>query len=353
MKSRQINVLVIEASANMRKTLSDIIESSQNLNLAGTASDAFVGRDKIVRLQPDVLLINIELPRLDGSLFIKKLMPQHPIPIVVISPTDKASKKKTIEALSAGAVASIGYSSDSKEQNSVEWSEKLQKMITGAATEDVSRWKKIEKRQDQPPRTNNHLSHDIIAIGASTGGTEALIKVLKKLPNTLPGVVVVQHMPPGFTKMFAERLDQICMMDAKEAENNDQIVAGRILVAPGDFHLKVIKRGASYFVRSSKGEKVKGHRPSIDVMMRSVADSVGARSVGVILTGMGSDGAEGLLEMRKRGAVTLGQDRESSIVYGMPKVAFDLGATDKMLHIEDIGRTLVKICGRKNGGTLS
>ena len=342
MTHKKIKVLIIDDSALVRDILNKGLSSDPSIEVVGTAPDVYAGRDLIVQLRPDVLTLDIEMPRMDGIEFLQRLMPQYPIPVVVVSSLTQRGKYITMQALEAGAVDFVPKPVADIARGLGEMMMELRTKIKIASTANVSHWKNkkyehLQKLRSTGSKALAESTDKVIAIGASTGGTEAIKKVIENLPQTTPGVVIVQHMPPGFTKTFADRLNEQCLMQVKEAEHGDRILTGRVLIAPGgDKHLQVVRSGGYYQVQLVAGEKVNGHRPSVDVMMNSVAEHVGSNAYGVILTGMGSDGAHGLKAMKEAGAKTVGQDKTSSVVYGMPKVAFDLGAVDKQLHLDKI-----------------
>lgn len=346
MPVKVIRVLIIDDSALVRDILKKGLSADPNIEVVGAAPDVFVGRDMIVEHKPDVLTLDIEMPRMDGVEFLRRLMPQYPLPVVVVSSLTQKGKSITLQALEAGAVDYVPKPTADVARGLEGMMMELRTKIKIASTANVAHWK--NKRVDRTTQTlpgSKALAEStdkVIAIGASTGGTEAIRKVLEPLPPTMPGIVVVQHMPKGFTKTFADRLNEVCLLQVKEAETGDRITNGKALIAPGDFHMRVIRRGGYYEVICEDGEKVNGHRPAVDVLFHSVAEQVGTNAYGIILTGMGSDGAKGLKEMKDKGAKTIGQDEKTCIVYGMPKTAFDLGGVDKQLPLEQIPISLVQ-----------
>lgn len=349
---KKIRVLVIDDSALIRQILTQGLSLDPQIEVVGSAIDPYIARDKIVQLRPDVLTLDVEMPRMDGVEFLRKLMPQYPLPVVMVSSLTQRGKQITIEALEAGAVDFVSKPTSNVAQGMNNMLSELRKKVKTAAGANVSHWK--NKTPSQPSTTATISSRalaestdKVIAIGASTGGTEALKKVVCKFPATAPGVVIVQHMPPGFTKMFAERLNQLCAMEVKEAETGDRIRSGRILIAPGAKQLEVTRSGGMYQVRCEPGEKVSGHCPSVDVMMQSVAKNVGSNAIGVMLTGMGSDGAEGMLAMKNAGARNLAQDEASCVVFGMPKVAYEKGGAEKLVPLENIATKVISMLTEK------
>lgn len=335
-----IKVLIVDDSATARAVLCDILESDPSIEVVATASDAYIARDKIVELRPDVICLDVEMPRMDGITFLKKIMHYMPIPVVMVSSLTQSGAKTTIEALEAGAVDFVpklhSHIYDGKDEMKDELISKIK---------TASKARVFKRELKNQVRINNtslaETTNKILAIGASTGGTEALKDVLSRLPRNAPGTVVVQHMPANFTAPFAERLNSLCAMEVKEAKNGDSITPGVVLVAPGDYHMVIRRSGARYYVEIGSGEKVSGHRPSVDILFNSVAKIAGANAVGVILTGMGSDGAKGLLNMRNAGARTIGQDEASCVVYGMPKIAYEIGAVEKQSALDNIAQSIL------------
>lgn len=320
--SKKIKVLVIDDSLLFRETVARGIGTDKGIEVVGTAADPYQARDKIIELEPDVLTLDIEMPKMSGIEFLKKLMPQYPLPVVVVS----ALSDNVFKALDAGAVDFVAKPGGLKTSGMEIFINELIVKIKIASLAKVSIHKN-EYINEIADKCNCVVREEmIIAIGASTGGTEALYDIIKSMPRDMIGIVIAQHMPPLFTKMYAERLNNSCKMQVEEAKHGDLITPGKVLIAPGDYHMKVNKKGKSYIVELSKEDKVNGHRPSVDVLFNSVAEKAGSKSIGVILTGMGYDGAKGLMNMKKKGALTIGQDEKSCIVYGMPKVAYDIGA---------------------------
>jgi two-component system chemotaxis response regulator CheB len=344
---KKIRVLVIDDSALVRNILADGLNRSPNIEVVGTAPDPFIARDKIVQLRPDVLTLDVEMPKMDGVEFLRRLMPQYPLPVIMVSSLTVRGKQITLDALNAGAIDFVSKPTSNMMQGLSMMMGELIAKVEMAAKANVSHWKAsnraaIAERLRQTESTALAETTDkIVAIGASTGGVEAINRVVKSFPASMPGVVIVQHMPAGFTAMFSERLNQICAMKAKEAAHGDRVRNGTILVAPGDKHLRVVRSGGVYTVLLEGGEKVSGHRPSVDVMMHSVAQCAGRNAVGALLTGMGADGANGLVAMRQAGARTLAQDEQSSVVFGMPKVAWERGGAERLVALENIAATLI------------
>ncbi|MDJ0839133.1 MAG: chemotaxis response regulator protein-glutamate methylesterase [Acidobacteriota bacterium] len=340
-----IRVLVVDDSALVRKVLAAGLDMDPGIKVVGTASDPFVARDMIVRKMPNVLTLDVEMPRMDGVDFLRKLMPQFPLPVVMVSALTQRGKQITIEALEAGAVDFVTKPSSNLEEGLNAMMQELRTKVKIASMVNVSHWKsrKPAMRPKNKPRALAESTDKVVAVGASTGGTEAIREVLSYMPANMPGTVVVQHMPPGFTRMFAERLNQQCAAIVKEAESGDRIMPGRVLIAPGDKHMRVKRRGGIYEVVCEPGLPVMGHCPSVEVMMQSVAAEVGANAVGVMLTGMGRDGCTGLLAMRQAGASTIVQDESTCVVFGMPKEARDIGAAQRVLPLSQIGTSILRL----------
>ncbi len=343
---RIIRVLIVDDSALVRNILSQGLALDPGIEVVGTASDPYIARDKIIELAPDVLTLDVEMPRMDGVAFLRKLMPQYPLPVVMVSSLTQRGKQITMEALDAGAVDFVAKPTSNVAAGLNAMLMELRSKIKIAATANVSHWK--GKRPVVPTQAavagSSALAEStdkVIAIGASTGGTEAIRRVIEKFPATTAGTVIVQHMPGGFTKMFSERLNQLCSMQVKEAEHGDRIRTGLILIAPGGRQLEVVRSGGFYEIRLGGEEKVSGHCPSVDVMMHSVAKHVGANAIGAMLTGMGQDGSAGMLAMKQAGARCIAQDEASSIVFGMPKVAFEKGGAERLVPLDKIAQTLL------------
>lgn len=329
---RKIKVLIVDDSLLFRETLARKISQDSAIEVVGTASDPYSARDKIIELHPDVMTLDVEMPRMNGIEFLRRLIPQYPLPVVVVS----SVSENVFDALKAGAVDFVTKPDMSNSRGIETFINELIIKIKIASTAKVGQRKNESILTNSGINTSRGSSNRIIAIGASTGGTEAIFNIIKFFPKDMPGIVVVQHMPPVFTRLYAQRLDSSCPMEVKEAVNGDMVLPGRVLIAPGDYHMKLKKRDGNYFVECAKGQRVNGHCPSVDVLFNSVAEVAGRNAIGIILTGMGSDGAKGLLAMRNKGARTLGQDEKSSVVYGMPKVAFDIGAVEKQASLEAI-----------------
>lgn len=344
-----IKVLIVDDSATARAVLTEILSSDPDISSVETAVDAYVARDKILKSKPDVICLDVEMPRMDGITFLKKLMQYMPLPVVMVSSLTQRGAKTTLDALEAGAIDVVAKPHSNIYDGSDEIREELLSKVKSAARAKVQ-IKSTDVIKAKPLTYLGALSETtqkIVAIGASTGGTEALKEVLMQLPRNSPGIIIVQHMPANFTNQFAQRLNSLCEVEVKEAKNGDTIGIGQVLLAPGDVHMVLRRSGHRYYVQLGTGEKVSGHRPSIDVLFNSVSKSAGSNAVGVILTGMGSDGAKGLLNMRKVGARTIGQDEKSCVVYGMPKVAYELGAVDIQTPLQNIPKKILELIGEE------
>lgn len=337
-----IRVLIVDDSATARAVVREVLESDREIEVVGVAQDAYIARDKIVELRPDVVCLDVEMPRMDGITFLKKLMVHIPTPVVMISSLTQKGAATTLEALEAGAVDFVPKPHSNIYDGIDEIREEIISKVKAAAKAKVIHKKASSIIQKVSYTALSETTDKVIAIGASTGGTEAIKDVLVKLPPNIPGIIIVQHMPPNFTKSFADRLNEICAIEVKEAKNGDFLGVGKALIAPGDYHMVLRRSGARYFVEIGSGEKVSGHRPSVDVMFNSVAKTAGANAIGVILTGMGADGAKGMLSMRNAGARTIGQDENSCVVYGMPKVAYEMGGVQKQYDIDKIAEAIVR-----------
>lgn len=338
MLNKKIRVLIVDDSIFFREAIIKGISKDPGIEVVGTAGDAYSARDKIIELTPDVMTCDVEMPKMSGVDFLKFLMPQYPMPVVMVS----GLTSTLFDALNAGAVDFVTKPGTFEGMDMTAFINELIIKIKIASTAKVGHLKR-ELPNKTVEGTNTLVDNKrIIAIGASTGGTEATLEVLKNLPRELPGIVIVQHMPPVFTKMYADRLNNICKLEVKEAADGDPVIPGRAYIAPGGFQMQVVKSAGGYKIKCYQGDKVNGHCPSVDVLFESVASAAGENAAGVILTGMGGDGAKGLLSMRKKGAYTIGQDEASCVVYGMPMVAFDIGAVQKQLPVNKIGEELLK-----------
>jgi len=338
-------VLIVDDSALMRQLLTQILSSDPELQVVGTAADPFSAREKIKALQPDVLTLDIEMPRMDGLTFLEKLMRGHPMPVVMISSLTSKGADTTLRALSLGAVDYIAKPKLDVSDGTVEQADDIVAKVKNAArvkirNSAVQTSTRAASLGDRPYQFS--ATHKVVAIGASTGGTEALRELLSPLPADFPGIVIVQHMPETFTRQFAERLDSLCKIRVQEARDGDRILPGLALLAPGGHHMAATRKGMEYAVRVYRGERVNRHLPSVDVLFSSCARELGRNSVGVILTGMGSDGARGMLEMKQANAFNIAQDEASSIVFGMPREAILLNAVDQVLPLNRIPEALLQ-----------
>jgi two-component system chemotaxis response regulator CheB len=335
-KKNNIKVIVVDDSLVFREIVGKGIAKHPRIEVVATAGDPYQASEKIMQMEPDVMLLDVEMPRMNGIEFLRRLMPQYPIPVIVVS----AVNGMVFDALNAGAVDFVAKP-DFKFLKSVEEfiDDIIEKVIIASAAKVGQPVKRTYNKLYKSPGTS--LNSSIIAIGASTGGTEAIYSILSELPKDMPGILIVQHMPPVFTRLYAERLNNSCKLEVKEARSLDKVLPGKVFIAPGDSHMRVKKIANEYIVECYPGEKVNGHRPSVDILFESVAEHYGKNAIGVILTGMGYDGAKGLLSMKNKGARTIGQDKQSSIVYGMPKVAFDIGAVEQQVPLNGISE---KIC---------
>ncbi len=346
---KQIKVLVVDDSVMFRQMISQAVDLAPDMTVVAMAADPFQARDMILRFEPDVMTLDVEMPKMSGIEFLRKLMPQYPLPTIMLSSLNSA----VFDALAAGAVDFVNKPQNMRPEELNKWvDEELLVKIRAAVTAKVGDRGgrplpgKLPAGRTVPLPTSangREYKNKILAIGASTGGTEAIYNVVKDLHGDIPGTVMVQHMPPGFTKMYADRLDTQCEVCVKEAQDGDLVERGKILLAPGDFQMRLVKTGGVYRVEVKPGDKVSGHRPSVDVLFDSVARVAGSNALGVILTGMGADGAKGLLAMRKRGAKTLGQDEKTCVVYGMPKVAFDIGAVERQVPLDKMAGTIYSV----------
>lgn len=340
-----IKVLIVDDSAVVRRILSQELSKYNDIEIIGTAMDPYVAREKIVRLKPDVITLDLEMPRMDGLSFLVKLMKHYPLPVVVLSSLTPKNSEAALKALELGAVEVLCKPGSA--YSTLDLSQSLANAIRAAAAANIS-------GQPVPttPRAvrSDHLarlrtSHRLIAIGASTGGTKAIETVLKGMPRTAPGMVIVQHMPANFTSAFAKRLDAVCAIKVREAADGDHVVPGLALIAPGNRHMLVRRSGGDFMVHIKDGPPVHYQRPSADVLFRSVAKYAGRNAVGALLTGMGVDGAKGLLLMRQNGAFTIAQDEKTAIVFGMPKEAIRIGAADRVAPLENIAREIIMALG--------
>lgn len=335
-----IRVLIVDDSALIRRVLSEELSKFEDIEVVGTAIDPYVARDKILSLRPDVITLDIEMPRMDGLSFLSKLMHHYPMPVVIVSSLSKENSEIALHALELGAVEVIPKPGSQFSLPDVP--HRLIQAIRAAAVADVTKRGRAPAGEASGPQpampilSSIQTSHKILAIGASTGGTQAIETVLRSMPATMPGATIVQHMPEYFTKAFAERLNKVCNIEVREARDNDMVLTGVALIAPGNHHMVLERSGAQYQVRIKDGPPVHHQRPSVDVLFQSVARNAGRNALGVILTGMGADGAKGLLAMKESGAHTIAQDEQSCVVFGMPKEAIKLGAASAVVPLPEI-----------------
>jgi two-component system chemotaxis response regulator CheB len=348
-KTAMIKVLIVDDSAVVRKVISEELSKYRDIEIVGTAVDPYIARDKIVKLKPDVITLDMEMPRMDGLSFLSKLMRHYPLPVVVLSSLTPKNSEIALKALDLGAVEVLCKPGTAYSARDV--SQDLARAVRAAA---AARLPKTDsgngsKSVVKPVGTVNlsQTTHKVVAIGASTGGTKAIETVLRILPPTTPGTVVVQHMPEKFTTSFSQRLNRVCGMEVREAVDNDRVVPGVALIAPGNFHMLLYRSGGTYHVRIKSGPRVHYQRPSVDVLFQSVAKHAGKNAIGVILTGMGTDGAKGLLAMRNAGAHTVAQDEASCVVYGMPKEAVRMGGAVEVAGLEQVPQSILKALQRQ------
>jgi two-component system, chemotaxis family, protein-glutamate methylesterase/glutaminase len=351
----RIKVFVVDDSAVVRQVVTGMLTAASGIDVIGSAPDPLRALEKMKDQWPDVIVLDVEMPRMDGITFLKQIMQERPTPVIICSTLTEKGAKTTIEALSAGAVAIVTKPKLGLKQFLNDSSDDLIAAVRSAARANVKRLATkaavpeptVKHSADvilasAPGRALTRTTERVVAIGTSTGGTQALEEVLSALPRVSPGIVIVQHMPEKFTAAFAARLDSICKIEVKEAQNNDRVVPGRALIAPGGKHMLLRVSGAQYYVEVIDGPLVNRHRPSVDVLFRSTAKSAGANALGVIMTGMGDDGAAGLLEMRNAGAQTVAQDEHSCVVFGMPKEAIGRGAVERVLPLQGIAGEILR-----------
>jgi two-component system chemotaxis response regulator CheB len=344
--ARTLKVLIVDDSALMRQLLTTILSSDPEIEIVGTAGDPYVAREKIIALQPDVLTLDIEMPRMDGLTFLEKLMRAHPMPVVMISSLTSKGADTTLRALALGAVDYISKPKLDVSNGTIEQAQEIVAKVKIAARA------RLRSSTLTPPPVSSagntyqfSGTHKVVAVGASTGGTEALKDLLLPLPAEFPGIVIVQHMPEAFTHQFAERLNSYCKIRVREAADGDRILPGHALLAPGGHHMAVVCRGMEYAVHVYRGERVNRHMPSVDVLFSSVAHNLGRNAIGVLLTGMGADGAKGMLEMKQANAFNIAQDESTCVVFGMPREAIQLGAVDQVLPLGQIPDSLLQRLG--------
>lgn len=338
---KKIKVLIVDDSAMVRKIFTQELDKDPEIEVVGTAPEAFIARDKIVNLKPDVLILDIEMPKMDGLTFLEKIMTFYPMPVIIVSSLVKGSCELALRALELGAVEVMAKPGGP--QTVLDISEQLIEKIKMAAQMKQFKFAPQASEIRIAPINKSLLkpTEKIIAIGASTGGTKALSDILVNLPAEMPPILIVQHMPPVFTRAFADRLNSLCRLEVKEAVDQDVLTPGKVLIAPGDKHMVLKKSGTYYHVEVKDGPPIFHQRPSVEVLFQSVATCAGSNAIGVILTGMGQDGAQGLLAMRKAGAFTIAQDEDSCVVYGMPKEAVEIGAAMQVVSLDDLPHVLI------------
>lgn len=339
----RIKVLVVDDSALVREVFSRELSNDPEIEVVGAVPDPFVARDEIVRLNPDVITLDIEMPRMDGLTFLRKLMKHHPMPVVVISSLTPKGGEMALEAMDLGAVDVMCKPGAAYSVGDLAM--EIRDKVKAAARTPVGHALAMKRPPAQARLSLAKTTHKIVAIGASTGGTQALEYILTSLPSNSPGIIIVQHMPEHFTRSFAERLQSLCAIEVKEARDGDTVAPGSAIIAAGNFHLLLDRSGAVYQARVKSGPLVSRHRPSVDILFRSVARFAGRNAVGVILTGMGSDGAGGMKEMKDCGAINIAQDEASCVVYGMPKEAVAKGGVDHILPLQAIPAKILELAG--------
>lgn len=338
--NKLIRVLVVDDSALMRALLSEIIRSDAQLQLVGAAADAYAAKDLVKQHSPDVITLDVEMPRVDGLTFLDRLMKAQPTPVVMVSSLTEQGAEVTLRALELGAVDYIAKPKIDIKQGLEVYRTDIIEKIKLAATAKVKK-RQLEIQRPSEQKLNFRTSEKLFAIGASTGGTEAIKDVLLQMPLDSPGIVITQHMPAGFTKTFAARLDKLCGISVKEAEDGERILPGHAYIAPGDKHLKVVRSGADYRVQLDDGPRVSGHKPSVDVLLASLAEAAGSHAIAAILTGMGKDGAQGMLQLQQHGGYTIAQDEQSCVVFGMPKEAIKTGGVMEVCALQDIPQAML------------
>ncbi|MCP4111163.1 MAG: chemotaxis response regulator protein-glutamate methylesterase [Desulfobacteraceae bacterium] len=346
-----IKVLIVDDSAVVRQILTQELSKFRDIEIVGTAVDPYVARDKIVKLKPDVLTLDLEMPRMDGLSFLSKLMKHYPIPVVVLSSLTPKNSENALKALDLGAVEVLC------KPGSAYTTQDIARNLVNAIRTAASVHLNINRGKSPQPYVSEEktrladfqikTTHKVIAIGASTGGTKAIELVLRSMPPSSPGMVIVQHMPEKFTTAFAKRLNEVCPVEVREAQDNEHVVPGLALIAPGNYHMVLNRKGGNYLVRIKSGPPVHYQRPSVNVLFQSVAKHAGHNAVGILLTGMGSDGAKGLLAMRENGAFTMAQDEKTCVVFGMPKEAIKIGAADEIVSLPDIPREIINVLGNQ------
>ncbi|MFP4458832.1 MAG: chemotaxis response regulator protein-glutamate methylesterase [Candidatus Zixiibacteriota bacterium] len=346
-----IKVMIVDDSAVVRSIFSKELNRDSQIEIVGTAPDPYIARNKILQLEPDVLVLDIEMPKMDGITFLRKLMHYYPLPIIIVSSLTPKGGDMALEALEAGAIDVMNKPGAAYTVGDL--SIELTSKIKAAAKVDLQKKKLTTKLVKKPISSLKHTTNKIIAIGASTGGTQALERVLTRLPANIPGIVITQHMPEHFTRSFANRLNSLCQFTVKEASDGDTVGPGRCLLARGNYHMIFRRSGARYYVQVKSGPHVNRHKPSVDVLFKSVAKYAGQNAIGVILTGMGADGADGMKEMRDAGAFNIAQDERTSVVFGMPKEAIARGGVHYTMPIDQIPEKIIELVKKKNAAIAS
>jgi two-component system chemotaxis response regulator CheB len=358
MAEKKIRVLIVDDSASVRQALAKVLTEDGDIEIIGAAADPFMAAKKLQEDVPDVITLDVEMPKMDGITFLRKIMSQHPIPVVMCSSLTESGSETLMQALEAGAVDVILKPKIAAADFLAESGARIRETIRAAAQARLGSARKrlvaassssgpaakLTADAVLPPPSGRAMAKTtemVVCVGASTGGTEALRELLVALPANTPGIVIVQHMPEKFTAAFAKRLNGLCEVEVKEAENGDPVLRGHVLIAPGDKHMLLERQGARYMVSVRDGPLVSRHRPSVDVLFRSAARSAGANAMGVIMTGMGDDGARGMLEMHQAGAFNVAQDEATSVVYGMPKEAVAKGGVDRIVPLEQIAKEIL------------
>ncbi len=336
-----IKVLIVDDSAVVREIFASELSKDNELEVVGTAIDPYIARDKIVKLKPHVITLDVEMPRMDGITFLRKLMKYNPMPTIIVSSLTPKGGQLAMDAINAGAVDVLCKPGTAYTVGDM--SVELIDKIKSAAAVDMTRWIKLASQNPEPEQQLSVIktTNKVVAIGASTGGTQALQRVLSVMPTNAPGIVIVQHMPEHFTKSLAQRLDEICAIEVKEAESGDSVIPGRALIAPGNKHMLLRRSGAKYYVEVKTGPLVSRHRPSVEVLFNSVAQAAGQNAVGVIMTGMGADGADGMLKMKENKAITIAQNEASCVVFGMPSEAIKRGGVDHIIPLNKIPEAIL------------
>jgi two-component system chemotaxis response regulator CheB len=338
----KIKVLIVDDSALVREVLTRALSSDPAIEVVGAARDPFVARDMIVELSPDVLTLDIEMPKMDGITFLKKLMEFYPMPVIIVSSLTRQGGEMALEAMDAGAIDIVAKPGAAYTVGdlAIELADKIK---AAARIKVVKKIPPINAKINNKKMSLSETTNKVIAIGASTGGVQAIREVLTRLPATTSGILIVQHMPEHFTTSFAARMNEICEMEVREAKDGDQLRTGLVLIAPGNHHMTLARSGAIYIVNITQGPLVSRHRPSVDVLFESVASFAGKNALGVILTGMGADGAVGIKKMKESGAITIAQDEKSSVVFGMPKVAIETGGIDHIVSLDHVAKKIIEL----------